>query len=175
MAGRGRPWTLADAAELRRLHGEGKTCGEIAKAMGRNGGTISEKAAKMGLGFDRERTRDAVAALKADAAERRARLAMRHIEHAEKTLDRLDAPTYKTKIKDVGGSERVVELDFVPADEYRLLTLTGKAHEEASMKLDLHDAPRAQTVEVSGPGGAPLVTDGHEALMAALGVLKTEE
>jgi hypothetical protein len=166
---------MTDAAVLRRLHGEGKTLGECARTLGRSGGLISQKAEDMGLSWDRERTRKAVEALKADAAERRARLAMRHLEHAERTLDRLDQTTYRTLIKGDRGADVVADLDFIPAEEYRLLTITGKTHEEAAIKLDLHDAPRAQTVEVSGPGGEPLVTDGHAALMAALGTLKQTE
>jgi hypothetical protein len=143
-----RPWTDADDARLHELHAQGATLTAIAKALDRSKDTISKKAAAAGLGFDRSRTDAATKALVVDAKSRRAALQLRHLTRAEHLFDRLEAATFHTLTRGGGGSEETSELRYVPPRDERDLALTIKAHEEASLRLDLHDANANATVVI---------------------------
>lgn len=86
------PVTAEDEAAVRRLHAEGKSRNDIARAIGRSPSTVSKLAGKLGLSFDREATAAATAAKSADLAARRVALAEALHEDAERLRAQLWAP-----------------------------------------------------------------------------------
>lgn len=78
------------APRVAELHEQGLGRNAIAKEMGVGGRIVSEVAKALGLTFDRSSTRVATAARVADSQERRAALAARILNTADKTLERLE-------------------------------------------------------------------------------------
>lgn len=87
-----RPVTQADRDRVRELHDQGLSRNAIARRLGRSGKTISEIAAKLGLDFERERTRAATEAKKDDARAKRAALAVRLLDDAERLRQQMWQP-----------------------------------------------------------------------------------
>lgn len=138
---RPRPVTQADYDHVRELHAEGLGRNAIAERLGRSGKTVSKIAEKLGLNFDRERTRVATEAKVIDARAKRAALAndllddaarlrqqlwqpAHYVAHGGKEFDRadwtMDEPTFADKAKimqSVGiAVDRAVKLDEYDAD-----------------------------------------------------------
>ena len=140
-----RPVTDHDRAEVRRLHGEDKTRNAIARELGRSGRTISRIADELGLSFDRAATRQATEAKKADAAARRAALALDLLGDAERMRAQLWTAT---KIYNFGGrdntynEETVTEPPF--ADKLKILQSVNIAVDKA-LRLDEYDSGNAGT------------------------------
>lgn len=130
-----RPVTDEDRAEIRRLHGEGRSLNQIAKDLDRAPSTISDHAAAMGLSFDRSRTEAAVRAHAIDAAARRGRIIDRLYKRAEFNLARLEAGAYQYTDRVATGIVTEV-LDHVPAvDEKNLISAIGGSL-QAAAKLE---------------------------------------
>src|ERR1039458_8243251 len=93
---RATPVSDDELARLAELHDAGLSCGQIAREMSRDPGTISRKAAAMGLSFDRAKTKKAVAARVVDISARRAEASDEFLQIVSKinatVLAKLDDP-----------------------------------------------------------------------------------
>lgn len=112
---------------LRIYETEGPTA--VTKQLGIPKGTVTGWAKANGTRTVRnERTRDAVEAKVVDAKLRRATIADRLYGQAEKILDDLESPEFRTILKAAMGEERPETLDFIPANEKKtLLQAVGTA------------------------------------------------
>lgn len=89
-----RPITAKDRAAVKRLHAQGKSRNDIARAINRSTSTVSKIARELGLTFERgHEVEAATRARKADLAERRAQFAERLQDIAEREADKMHAPT----------------------------------------------------------------------------------
>lgn len=135
----GRPVTQADYDRVRELHAQGLSRNEIARQLRRSGKTISEIAAKLGLTFERTRTRAATEAKRDDARAKRAALALDLLDDAARLRQQLWQPAHYV---DHGGKEydrvdwTLNEPTF--ADKQRILSSVGIAVDRA-VKLDQYD------------------------------------
>ncbi|WP_202516588.1 helix-turn-helix domain-containing protein [Streptomyces sp. SID161] len=134
--GKARPVTDQDRKRVRELHAEGKGRNEIANALGRSGRTISTIAKDLGLSFSRAaEVRQATEIRQADLANRRAALAQRLQDVAERELEKVDKPhTYF----DWGGKDHDFDTyeapEPTPADKRALLGVVATAVDR-SLKL----------------------------------------
>ncbi|MFE9921573.1 helix-turn-helix domain-containing protein [Streptomyces sp. NPDC005774] len=132
------PVTDDEREEVRRLHGAGKGRNEIAEILGRSGRTISKIAASFDppLSFNRAaEVRVATEVRQADLAARRAALAQRLQDVAERELEKLTKPhTYF----DWGGKDHEFDTyeapEPTPADKRALMGVVATAVDR-SMKL----------------------------------------
>lgn len=130
-------WTPEEDAILRRLHATGKSLNAIAQEMSRSKGTISRKAADLGLTWDRAQVKAATEAKVADARARKAALALRALARAEKVYDRLEAEDrFKTLVESGPGVKTAQVLDFVPPEQERALANAAGAHIAAVERLE---------------------------------------
>jgi len=111
--------TFEDGQRARELFDAGRSCNAIARELGVSASTISAWAKREGLTFPSERVVQAAEAHRVSAAERRAKIIGRLQSRAEKNLDRLEAPKYKTRIVTGEGSLLVEDDDPMAADELR--------------------------------------------------------
>ncbi|MEU8642254.1 hypothetical protein AB0C91_10085 [Streptomyces sp. NPDC048674] len=121
--------------EFRALHTEGLGRNAIARAMGIPPCVASRTAEHLGLDFDRSKIAAATQARLADLAERRAILAERLTEAAEKALTEMDEPTL---VFAFGGKENTFAsewLDKAPANEKRALMGTAGMAIDRSLRL----------------------------------------
>jgi hypothetical protein len=145
-----RPWMPAEEVELRERHAAGESLHSIAKVMGRSKPVLSRHAKSMGLTWDRSQTAAATVAHVVDAKARRAVLELRALARVEALYDRLDAPTFKTITRGVGGEELHATLDYVPARDERDLAVTIRTHLDASLRINAHEAAGAGATAVIG-------------------------
>jgi hypothetical protein len=139
MVGSPNPVTDEEKAEIRRLHGEGKSCRAIADEIDRSPTTVSEKAAEMGLSFDRSQTEAATkAALKDNAAKRAAIIAWQY-DRTLRLAARLDADTFKVAGQTQFGMQ-AEELDFVPDGSELNLSRAIGTYLKAAADLEKVDA-----------------------------------
>jgi hypothetical protein len=131
-----RPIDAKDRAAVRRLHKQGKTRNDIARAIKRSPSTVTKIAKELGLTF--ERGAEVVAATEArriDLAARRVALAEQLHQDAEKLRTQLWEPCVHGAF---GGKENVwsqVNLDRpLFADQRNILAATGTAIQQ-SLKL----------------------------------------
>jgi hypothetical protein len=131
-----RPIDAKDRAAVRRLHKQGKTRNDIARAIKRSPSTVTKIAKELGLTF--ERGAEVVAATEArriDLAARRVALAEQLHQDAEKLRTQLWEPCVHGAF---GGKENVwsqVDLDRpLFADQRNILAATGTAIQQ-SLKL----------------------------------------
>ncbi|MFG2059678.1 helix-turn-helix domain-containing protein [Micromonospora sp. NPDC048930] len=140
MANRPRPVTQADHDRVRELHDQGLSRNAIAEELGRSGRTISRIADKLGLDFDRARTRAATEAKKDDARAKRAALAVRLLDDAERLREQLFQPAL---VYNFGGKENTFEQATIPEPSFRdkrdLMNAIGIAIDK-SVRLDEYDA-----------------------------------
>ncbi|WP_440708811.1 helix-turn-helix domain-containing protein [Herbiconiux sp. YIM B11900] len=85
-------FTEENRARLVALHGEGKSCREIATALGFSPATISKHAKALQLDFDRSQTDLATRARVIDLAEQRTLLAQKMLVVGHELLDTVDKP-----------------------------------------------------------------------------------
>ena len=102
LASRAKPVTDDELAKLRRLHGEGLSCRQIAEQLSRAPVTVSRHARQLGLSFAREQTRAATSARVADLASLRAETSARFLSEANRLLDKIGAST--VTISRIGGT-----------------------------------------------------------------------
>ncbi|MBK3631574.1 helix-turn-helix domain-containing protein [Streptomyces sp. MBT97] len=142
--GSANPVTDAERKRVRELHAEGKGRNEIAEILGRGGRTISSIAKSLGLSFSRAaEVRQATEIRQADLADRRAALAQRLQDVAERELEKVNQPhTYF----DWGGKDHDFDTydapEPTPADKRALLGVVATAIDR-SLKL----APAEQDTE----------------------------
>lgn len=135
-----RPWTDADTARLRELHGQGKSLHQIAAEMDRSKSTISRHADRASLTWDRTSTATATQALVADNRARRAALVHRAYTRAEHVLDRLEAATFTTLVPCGPGQQEAQSLDFVPPQEERSLAQAVSTYLASAARLEAIDS-----------------------------------
>ncbi|MBQ0827700.1 helix-turn-helix domain-containing protein [Streptomyces tagetis] len=133
-----RPVTDTERARVRDLHAQGKGRNEIAEILERSGRTISKIAASFDppLSFARAaEVRVATEVRQADLADRRAALAQRLQDVAERELERVNAPH---KYFDWGGKDHNYDERWqdepTPADKRALLGVVATAIDR-SLKL----------------------------------------
>lgn len=131
-----RPIDAKDRAAVKRLHKQGKTRNDIARAIKRSPSTVSKIAAELGLTF--ERGAEVVAATEArriDLAARRVALAESLHQDAEKLREQLWQPC---TIGAFGGKDNVWSQTRLEqptfADQRNILAATGTAIQQ-SLKL----------------------------------------
>lgn len=130
------PVTDAERERVRELHAAGKGRNEIAELLGRSGRTVSAIAKDFGLTFARaDQVRVATQVRQADLADRRAALAQRLQDVAERELEKLTQPhTYF----DWGGKDHEFDTyeapEPTPADKRALMGVVATAVDR-SMKL----------------------------------------
>lgn len=135
-----RPVTQADSDQVRELHAQGLSRNEIARQLGRSGKTVSRLAAEAGLTFERgPEVAAATEARKADAKSRRAALALKLIDDAERLREQLFAPSL---VFSFGGRDNVFEQATIPKptprDQQAIMSAIGTAVDR-SVKLDEYD------------------------------------
>lgn len=166
---RPRPVTQADHDRVRELHAKGLSRNAIAEDTGRSGRTISRIADKLGLTFDRERTRAATEAKKEDARSKRAALALRLLDDAERLRQQLWKPA---EYVDHGGKEFDEARWTMPeptfADKAKIMQSVGIAVDRA-VKLDEYDADQGAA------GARSMLGDLGRALGAAAEALAAGE
>ncbi|MGW3847173.1 helix-turn-helix domain-containing protein [Streptomyces fagopyri] len=134
--GSSNPVTDTERQRVRELHAAGKGRNEIATELGRSGRTISEIAKNLGLSFSRAaEVRQATEIRQADLAARRAALAQRLQDVAERELEKVNAPH---KYFDWGGKEHDYDERWqdepTPSDKRALLGVVATAIDR-SLKL----------------------------------------
>ena len=118
-----RRWGENDTNQLRQLHAQGMSCHNIAKETGWSKATISNKAAKLGLDFDREGTAKATEAYVIDRRHTRAQIIDQLYERTQHLLNQLNAPRtgghYRTLVPIAPGRQDSINLDHVPSTDER--------------------------------------------------------
>jgi len=163
----GRPVTQEDHDRVRELHAQGLSRNAIAEAMGRSGRTISRIADKLGLTFDRERTRAATEAKKADARARRAALALALLDDVDQLRARLHTQ-YVVYQFDREGDLVTGVLAQPPARDQRDLMMAIGAAIDRSLRLDEYDASHGAA------GARSMLGELGRALGAAAAALDSE-
>jgi hypothetical protein len=134
-----RPITDADYTQLAELHAQGLSRNAIAKAMDRGTSSISRMAAKAGLDFDRSRTQIGTEAKVIDARAKRAELAVRLLDDAERLRQRMHQPYRVWKLTNDGDLVTGV-LDLPDARDQRDLSVALNTAVNASLRLEEFDA-----------------------------------
>ena len=112
------PWTGEDAATMARMHGEGASLTSIAKALGRNPGTVSKKEKAAGLSFDRAPVAAANEARAVDARARRQRIVEAQMEITEilqQQVRDVRGVGWSAIMRGALGAEEIRTLRHVPA------------------------------------------------------------
>lgn len=133
------PLTKRELDRIRAMHGEGKTRNDIAKALGRSASTITAACNKMGLSFDRSKTKAATEAKVADARAKRAQLMNDLLDDAERLRQQLFAPTV---IWSFGGKDNTFnskKVPLPPVKDQRDIVNAVSTTITASLRLDEHD------------------------------------
>ena len=133
------PLTDEEIAEIRRLHGEGKSLRATAEAIGRSPATLSRRSAELGLEWNRDQTRAATDAKVEDNRARRAALIEWQYKRALKLAGRLDAPIWQTATRTQQGA-LTDELDFVPTDDELSLARAIGQYAKTAAELEKVDA-----------------------------------
>lgn len=131
--------TDADHQAVRELHAQGLGRNEIARRLGRSGQTVSKIAASLGLDFDREAARVATEARVIDARARRAELAFKLLDDAERMRQQLFA---RATVYNFGGRDNTFEQAEISQPSFRdkqsIMAAIGIAVEK-SVRLDEYD------------------------------------
>ncbi len=138
-----RPVTQADKDRVAELHRQDPTMSrnKIAELIGRDGRVVSRIAAELGINFaGRERTRAATEAKVIDARAKRAALANKLLDDAERLRGQLFA---QCKVYNFGGKDNTFEQATIDEPSFRdkrdLMGAIGLAIEKA-VRLDEYDA-----------------------------------
>lgn len=134
------PVTDAERARIRKLHGQGRSCAQIAAEIGRAKSTITRQCQAMGLPFDRAQTKQATAAKVADNASRRAGTSRRFLEKANALLDQMDQPHVAFNFGGKENSYNEHRFDKPPVDALRTLMQAAAVAFDRHMAQDKHDA-----------------------------------
>lgn len=131
-----------ERAEIARLLENGLSRAQIARATGRSQGSIDRVAKAIGHRADQStamRTRRANEARKSYSAERRAVLAAKACEAAEKLLDELDEPY---TVFSFGGRDNTFTSEVLPgapADVRRIAVQSSRDALRTALEVDRHD------------------------------------
>lgn len=136
------PVTASERRRIKKLHAEGATRNDIAKALKRSASTITRVCGDLGLSFDRTATKAATAAKVADAKSKRAEIMQGLLDDVQKLRAQLFAPAI---IFSFGGKENTYAERPVPeppARDKRDLMGSISLALTASLRLDDHDGDR---------------------------------
>ncbi len=136
------PLTPAERKRIAKLHGEGKTRNDIARALGRSASTITKACRALGLSFDRTATKAATEAKVADAKAKRADIMNGLLDDVQKLRDQLFSAAI---VFSFGGKENTYNERPVaepPARDKRDLMGSISLALNASMRLDDHDGDK---------------------------------
>ncbi|MEU3712918.1 helix-turn-helix domain-containing protein [Streptomyces catenulae] len=113
------PISEEDREQVRRLHADGQSRNQIARAIGRSSSTVSKIARDEGLRFEGgARVAPATAARQLDLAEQRRQLVGRLYARASANLDRVEAPEYvRAELLPSGRTVRVISAEPPAQDE----------------------------------------------------------
>jgi ribosomal protein L17 len=156
-----RPLTAKDRAAVKRLHAQGKSRNDIARAIGRSPSTVSKLAAELGLTFERgPQVAAATAARKADLAARRAAFAEALQDTAERELAKMTAPTlyFEWGGKDHKYAEKT-QPEPTPADRRAIMSIIGAALDRSLKLVPPKDDGAAESRSVIGDLMAGLARD----------------
>lgn len=122
------PLTDAEKDRIRQLHADGATRNDIARDLGRSPAAITGFCQREGLTFNRSATVAATVAKRADAAARRAAIAEKLLDAADRLADQAFAPH---EYIDHGGKDfvevRWTQKEPAPADKLKLIQAAGIA------------------------------------------------
>jgi transposase len=134
-----KPLDDAERQQIIDLLQQGKSRNDIAAATGRSNGTISRIAASIGHTFGQSNLAHAHEARSAYSAERRARIAERFTEEAEKLLDQLHGGYL---VFNFGGRDNTYEeheLLEPPVEAKRQLIQAAREAMRTVLDIDKHD------------------------------------
>jgi ribosomal protein L17 len=159
----GRPITDKDRAAVRRLHAQGMSRNDIARAIKRSPSTVSKIAGQFDppLTFERgHEVEAATIARKADLAERRAAFAERLQDIAEREAGKLTAPTLYW---DWGGKDHEydekLQPEPTPADRRAIMGIVATALDRSLKLVPPKDDGAAESRSVIGELMAGLARD----------------
>ncbi|MFJ8146965.1 helix-turn-helix domain-containing protein [Streptomyces sp. NPDC096048] len=149
-----RPLTAKDRAAVKRLHADGKSRNDIARAIKRSPSTVSKIAAAFDppLKFDRAPQVEAATAVrKADLAARRAAFAERLQDAAERELGKMQAPTlyWEWGGKDHEYAEKLAD-EPTPADRRSIMSIIATAVDRSLKLVPPKDDAGAESRSVIG-------------------------
>ncbi|CAL9529549.1 helix-turn-helix domain-containing protein [Streptomyces sp. enrichment culture] len=156
-----RPITNKDRAAVKRLHAQGKSRNDIARAINRSPSTVSKLARELGLTFERgHEVEAATIARKADLAERRAKFAEALQDAAERELGKLTAPTlyFEWGGKDHRYAEKWQD-EPTPADRRAIMGVISTALDRSLRLVPPKDDGAAESRSVIGDLMAGLARD----------------
>jgi len=163
------PITAAERRRIKKLHAEGATRNDIAKALKRSASTITKVCGDLGLSFDRAATKAATEAKVADAKAKRAQLMVELLDKSERLLDQLFTPA---TIHSFGGKDNTYNSKRVDQplfkDQRDIMGSVSLAL-NASMRLDHHDT------DGGAEGARSMVTALFDGLQIAYDKLTDEE
>lgn len=158
-------WTEIHDLQLATLHAENLGVRAIAERMGFGRNTISTRAKRLGLTFDRRQTKAATAAVQADAKAKRAALELKLLDDAEKLRSQMWEPA--TYI-DHGGKDFIqvtwTQDEPTSSDKLKLMQAASAALDR-SIKISQLDSD-------NGAAGAISMLEG---LAKQLGVTGVED
>lgn len=134
--GHPRPWTDTETQALRDGHAAGKTLTALAKELGRPKSSTHDKAAELGLNWDRTKTEQATRNRKAVCADLRAQALERAYTRVHHLYDRLEAEEFRTVMRGEYGTEHTAELDFVPPNDEKTLAQAIGAHMATAKRIE---------------------------------------
>lgn len=132
-------WTPAHDEQLRELHTQGLGRNAIADAMGFGAGTITSRAKKIDLGFERNATAAAVQARQVDLRDRRQQIVAQLYERAQANIDRLNGDKYRHRVQTATDSF-VVEDEAPPSPDERNHAQSISSYLVAAARLEAVDA-----------------------------------
>ncbi|MFF8095698.1 helix-turn-helix domain-containing protein [Streptomyces sp. NPDC016675] len=158
-----RPITAKDRAAVKRLHADGKSRNDIARALKRSPSTVSKIANAFDppLKFDRAPQVEAATAVrKADLAARRAQFAERLQDIAEREADKLSTPTlyWEWGGKDHKYAEKTAP-EPIPADRRSIMSIIATAVDRSMKLVPPRDDAGAESRSVVGDLIAGLAAD----------------
>lgn len=109
---------------IKELHAQGLGRNAICRELQLSAGAVTKVCQELGLSFDRTATRQATEARAIDlAAAKQDRLVAEYEIlrfKQERVLDVLHGrKPWRTKIKTAGGAEQIIDLDFIPSDDFK--------------------------------------------------------
>jgi hypothetical protein len=140
----GRLVTDSERTRVRELHEQGLSRNAIAKEIGRPWSTVTKIAKELGLAFDREATRKAVAARVIDAKARRAELSALLLDDAHRLRERLWEESKQIASSPLGPE--VITLELPPARDTKdfMAAVSGAVRSHAELeKLDTDSGAEA--------------------------------
>ncbi|MGW2130445.1 helix-turn-helix domain-containing protein [Streptomyces coelicoflavus] len=156
-----RPLTAKDRAAVKRLHGKGMSRNDIAREIKRSPSTVSKLARELGLSFERgHEVEAATVARKADLSARRAEMAERLHDAAERELGKM---TEQTLYWEWGGKDHTYAQKLadepIPADRRAIMSIVATALDRSLKLVPPKDDAGAESRSVIGDLIAGLTAD----------------